>query len=252
MVWNTPPPTPWWNTFPAAAIAASISAVFTMVTTFIFLMQLRINRQHAGSQERSVRAEWERIFLDIADRWSAILPISRKLLEAPLIHTLEELEANYENSGSKTCKDFLCTDEWEKILRPICNFYETIGVILKHKCIDPDPIFVLVTVDNHETIDEVDAGGNVTERKEFAIYRWLKGPIAYLRKYYRPDIYEYYDRYLLAVYSRYLDNSESRMLDLAKEARLRIDCKVPPKKPFRRLWRKSKPRTDVPLGLTPR
>lgn len=224
MVLNSPPPVPWLNA--AAVIAASLSAIFSMVSSIASLKQLRINSEHASSQHRSARAH---IFLEIADRWSKVLEVRRILLAKKNFFTFEQLRDEYEQNKTevKTYKDFLCSNVWLNELRPICNFYETLGVMLEQGSIAPSAMFVLVTVDNLEKIQESDRDGNITVREEFAVHRRLKGAIKYLRTYYRQDIYEYYDRYLLEAYRQYLTNSSSQKRDLAREARQLIDREMP-------------------------
>jgi hypothetical protein len=212
--------------------------IVSMISIFVSLRQLEINSKHADSQHNSARA---RIFLEIADRWSEILLIRKKLLKDEIL-TFEQLKADYEENTDetqkKTFKDFLGQPRWENDLRRICNFYETLGVMLEQGSIAPDAMFVLVTVDRYEKIQEVDAAGKPVVdatgkpvmREELQIHRRLKGAIEYLRKYYRDDIYEYYDKYLLEAYKKYLKNRALQNRDLAKDARRFVDRAMPIRK----------------------
>ena len=89
-------------------------------------------------------------------------------------------------------------DEWAK-LRDVCNFFEFLGVSLHEDHIEAEPLFVLVTVDVFKDIEN----GQPVSVADGVMYSRLKGPIEYLRAVYRPDIYWYYDEYLLPRYKQH-------------------------------------------------
>ncbi|HEX4032732.1 MAG TPA: hypothetical protein VHX20_20400 [Terracidiphilus sp.] len=196
-------PTAWWHGIlgqaTASTFASFLSAFFAMIAAVASWSQVRVNSKHAGSQDRAVRAD---IFLKIADRWSRVLLIRRNLIDKGKVTTYQELDAQY----GPRARDYLISDEWQKTMRPICNFYEILGVMLEQRSIEPEALFVLVTVDTVNKFEGHDAAGNPLQQVGLAIHRQLQGPIEYLRRNYRSDIYVYYDKYLLQAYLQYLEN----------------------------------------------
>ena len=232
MVWSAIPQAPWWSSFPwaaftavttmAAALAAFLSAFFSQKSSAISLRQLETNERYTESHDRSVRAN---MFMAIAKEWSRVYKARNTLLSSTTVLTANDL---YQKYGTKY-RQFLQTDEWRQTLRPMCNFYEILGVMLEQKAIAPGPLFVLVTVD---TFEAVDSSGARTPCPEGVMYQRLKGPIEYLRQQYRADIYEFYDKYLLVAYREYADRPQSNKRDLPGEAKLLVHSAIPHSKSF--------------------
>jgi hypothetical protein len=222
MVLNPIPILTHWTSDPANtinAVAASVTAVLFFWSVFIAILQLSVYRQQTNLADRS---SWASMFLEIARKWDEILPTRNWVLESMKIRTLKDLEKEYsDESGKVNVEAYRQDKEWLETVRPLCNFYETLGVLLKQRSISPDPLLALVTVDSYESIENTGAEGNTTLDQELAIYRRLKGPIEFVRKYYRFDIYEYYDPYLLTVHKHYFNaiSSAKRRKDLAKDAK---------------------------------
>jgi hypothetical protein len=162
-----------------------ISTLGLLATVSIAVSQLR-------RVDRTFRAQ---IFMQISDKWSVIYPQRNRVLNSEPT-TLKQLQEKYAGNY----RPFLASEEWNSI-REVCNFFEFLGVILHEGFIEAGPLFALVTVEDAEG----KTSGNL-------------GPyIAFLRKHYRPDVYEFYD-YLLGQYEkhkgmRFSPNAQRRVFD---------------------------------------
>lgn len=174
---------------PAWAPVISASAI-TIVAIFTYF-QIRAARKQFELQKL---AERTRSFMMIADRWSEIYNVRNAALGGSIL-TRDELLTKYQRNYKK----FLASAEWKE-LRPLCNFFELLGTVLHRKYIDPDDLFVLVTVDVFKENND----GTEEHVPEGVMYSRLKGPIEYLREVYRSDIYWFYDQYLLTRYKKHI------------------------------------------------
>jgi hypothetical protein len=171
-------------------LASVISTLFAAIATLFSFLQIQKNTIQMKHQQQAERA---RVFMEITDRWSKIYPIRNHALAAPVV-SKEDLLKNY----GRDYKAYLDSQEW-KDLRGVCNFFEFLGVVLHQKFITPGELFVLVTVD----VFKQEAAGHVEQVPDGVMYSRLKGPISYLREVYRPDIYVFYDQYLLVRYKNH-------------------------------------------------
>ena len=163
-----------------ASVAGIISALAIVSAAVFAFFQIK----WAASSDRA------RIFMKIADRWSDIYDARNHVLAEPVLTK----DAIFERHG-RDYKKFLASDEW-KAIRPVCNFFEFLGVILHQKFIRGEELFVLVTVDVFkEIVDREDV-----LVPDGVMFSKLRGPIEYLREVYRPDIYVLYDKFLLKQY----------------------------------------------------
>lgn len=132
------------------------------IITLIFQLQNLI---------RSSRADEARLYFEIAQRWSDVLGLIYEMRQDPP-PPLEQLEAEYDNVQA-----FMATELWQKKYRPICNFFEDIGLMVHKGTIPIGELKVLVTVLGDD-------------------YLKLSPVIKYIRIYYRKDIYLFWN-YLL-------------------------------------------------------
>ncbi len=148
-------------------LSVIVTAVFSVIT-----VRNAIKGLQGG--DRTFRAQ---IFMQIADKWSAIYQTRTKVLSSTP-RTLQQLEDEFKDDYQK----FMISPEWLDI-RQVCNFFEFLGVALDQGFIEEGPLFVLVTV----------------EDREGKMSRNLRPYIEYLRKHYRTDVYIFYD-YLFEKY----------------------------------------------------
>jgi hypothetical protein len=184
------------------------SVTATLITLFGFL---RISRQLKLQKDQIVKAETQlellqasevsQLFVLVMDRWTQNYKIRNKLLKARP-KTLNSLIKKF-----PTAAHLLSSSEWMEV-RSVLNFFEFLGVLLSNEKFDQDGvrerIFTLVTVDVYPETEEsfgLDDG-------EF--YLRMKPYLDFLRfeTGYRPDIYEYYDSYLLTDYVSHLNRSK--------------------------------------------
>lgn len=119
----------------------------------------------------NARADQARFYLEVAQRWTVILKLLYHVRNNPP-PSLEELERTYPDP-----RQFTSTEDWQETYRPICNFFEDIGLMVKTGTMTIKELRVLVTVLDSD-------------------YVLLKPVITYLRRKYRPDIYIFWN-YLL-------------------------------------------------------
>ena len=153
---------PFLLTFDGSAFA------LTVFTAFMLLVGLY---QSTVSLIRSQKTEQAELYFEIATRWTATLKVLYQVRNNPP-PTTAQLEAQY---GS--CADFMSTAEWRETYRPICNFFEDLGLLVYNKNIPIEIIRVLVTVSPND-------------------YLLMKPVLDYVRGNYRHDIYSFWN-YLL-------------------------------------------------------
>ncbi len=153
-----------------STISEFLPTIIDSLTLLIVALTLVV---HSRRNLRFHRVEEARMYFELTDRWAKILELLYELRtkSAP---TKEELEARY-----PAYADFMATAEWRGTYRPICNFFEDVGLLVKRKVIDINVVRVLVTVDPKD-------------------YELLRGVLEYLRQHYtdRWDIYIFWN-YLL-------------------------------------------------------
>jgi hypothetical protein len=149
-------------------------------------------------------AETSRMFIEVMDHWNTHYKIRNELIGSEPT-SLAEIEGKF---GSDY-KEFLKTEYWREKIRPLLNFYEFLGVIIENYQVNKGAmkrqIFTLVTVD---VPDDISLSNFTVD--DLRIYQRLTPYISYLRKYYRKDIYEYYDKYLLKEYMSYLRDEQEQ------------------------------------------
>jgi hypothetical protein len=189
----------WSDISPYLGIGTIIAGLAAILTFFA-------TRRHHRLAEVSARGD---VFREIAADWSRIYDARNVLLNSP-VWTAEQLKETYGdnfkaflNSPSLTPEERKQNPDarpaWREI-RPVCNFFEVLGVYLRQNLINAEALFVLVTVDVFRELQD----GQTIEVEEGVMYKRLKGPIEYLRSAYRPDIYEYYDKFLLQVFKEHV------------------------------------------------
>lgn len=141
------------------------------------------------SHELSVSAARADSLFEIANRWSAIYLARNAVLAAEPIW-----EGRLAKEYGTDFNRFLNSPDWLEV-RDVCNFFELLGMMLRENMVTREALFVLVTVDRFSDPDF----------PEGVMFERLRGRIEYLRKHYRPDIYTYYDQYLLPEYRKYLN-----------------------------------------------
>lgn len=117
---------------------------------------------------QTARADQSRFYLEIAQRWTDILKLLYHVRNNPP-PDLATLQAQYPDP-----KLFMQTPEWQQTYRPICNFYEDVGLMVKTGNLSIKELTVLVTIIDSD-------------------YLLLKPVISYLREKYRPDIYIFWN-----------------------------------------------------------
>jgi len=145
-------------------IIAAVSSLFAFLAAAASWRQAQAAKQGIMIQEQSSRVH---ALLDVRDRWTDCLPH---------LYQFRHNADNFRNIRQKysTVQEFMASPEWGQMLRPICNFYEFIGVLAHHKILQKDTILVFVTVNpaDRQVADEA---------------------IKWLREDYRDDIYLYWD-----------------------------------------------------------
>lgn len=149
-----------------------LSSIFILLPVAAALVPTLILLVHIYNSRRSSRVDQAKLYFDISDRWSKILKILYDVRSAPP-PTRAELEDDY---GADFARFMRC-DEWRESYRPICNFFEDIGLMVYKKNISVEELQVLVTIIP-------------------ADYHLMKPVLDYLRKHYRSDIYVFWN-YLL-------------------------------------------------------
>lgn len=174
-----------------------VSAISTIVLAVFARLQYRVSETTRDDGVRRDRSDRYNRFLAFSDAWTKVYEKRNDLLSAPEIVTSEGLLHLYGHEYENLLK----TPDWRDNIRPILSFYEDLGLMLEQGLIEAKHLFLLVTVDSFEKYNKETA-----ERASFpegVMYERLKGYIEYLRKVYRPNIYEYYDKYLLVAYKKY-------------------------------------------------
>ncbi|HWT13240.1 MAG TPA: hypothetical protein VN231_10845 [Allosphingosinicella sp.] len=159
-----------WNISPDAISAGATlaSAILAALGIWFVWRQLRALSQQSRSQ----------IFLDLADRWTAIYPARIQVLGMKAT-SVEALIAKYPDYRQLFAEEF-----WPK-MRELLNFFEVVGLMIHQKFITAPEVFVLVSVDREGDMNAV-----------------LQPYINFLRLTYRDDIYKFYDEYLLPEYHK--------------------------------------------------
>ena len=149
-----------------------------LVLTTISSVAAAISSFHAFRQIRGQSRTFELMMLtDIAKKWGSLYATRNAVMNSTI-----DGEALHNHHGNDYVK-FLNSPEWKDI-REVCHFFEMVGLYLHEGYIKPDVLFVLVTVDDPE--------GKMSGK--------LIPIINYLREVYRPDIYVFYDQYLLPIF----------------------------------------------------
>lgn len=172
-------------------ILSSLSLVVSLVVSFgaiysiwILIRQLKSIEKQAKVAETS---QSSKIFFTISEKWTQIYKQRNTLLSSPLM-TVEQLETEFGSNYKKLFEK----SHWIDV-RMVCNFFESLGVMIEQQAIPLNLLFALVTVDVYKDIDDKELQIEVPEG---VMYSRLKPYIQYLRKHYRPDIYLYYDNLL--------------------------------------------------------
>src|SRR4051812_15845565 len=98
----------------------SIGVIAVIATAIFTYMTVR----------QAARAQQAQVFIEIAKGFSEIYFKRNQLLKTSLDwHTL--------SSKYPKVEDIVNGDEW-KTLRPVAGYYEMIGILVKHKYIDPE------------------------------------------------------------------------------------------------------------------
>lgn len=169
-----------------------VAVLLNAVLLFVAIEQNRRIRQ----QNASLREQNTTMFLNVADRWSSIYETRNEVLSSKLV-TADDLRARF----GEDYKEFLKSAEWQR-MRPLLNFFEIAGYLLKRGYLQAEDLFVLVSVDAFTDFE------NQTRIQvpEGVLFIRLKGYIEYLRAIYKKDIYDNYDKVLLPAYKRYANS----------------------------------------------
>ena len=163
---------------------AAMSAIDAALSAFFSWQQaMKIGQQLTHQQNLSQAQMFDRI----SEKWTAIYGQRIRLFTSPI----KKLNF-FEKKHGTDYNAFIDGREWQEEFRSICAFFEYIGVLLYNNIISDSQLFTLVTVDVFRG-----PGDNAAEVKEGILYSTLQGPIAYLRKVYRADIYLYYVDFLI-------------------------------------------------------
>ncbi len=174
----------------AGGISQTLSGLAALVGIYLIWVQIK-------DVKRARRAE---IFLDLADRWTAIYPQRLAVLKLPPLDQ-NKVGENYGHDYRKLFRDPIWQD-----MRALLNFFEVVGLLVHQKFITPAEVFVLVSVDhfgghcNDPASCAPDAPDPLPE--DGTVFAILKPYLAFLRETYRSDIYCFYDQYLLPEYIR--------------------------------------------------
>ncbi len=163
--------------------ASDISALMAIAGFIALLWQLWSLARQTRYQQQVNRAE---MFMHLSEKWTSVLDFRYKLLNSPTKATVEDIAAHH-GSPQKLFQD----DIW-KNMRPVLNFYESLGLMIHQRYVSPEEAFVLITVD-----------GPCEEGKS-NFYTKARPYLDYLRAHYRPDIYIFYDKALIPVYQAYM------------------------------------------------
>lgn len=117
------------------------STVFGALALFGLLLTYWNLKRSADQREVST-------LLALQQRWNDIYATRNALrhldLETPAMRALLAQDKTEEQS----CKDILTSEVWLKIVRPVANFYEFVGLMVSDGHISAERLFVLVTVDD--------------------------------------------------------------------------------------------------------
>lgn len=122
--------------------------------------------------KRASRTEQAALYFDLSERWSVVLSLLYQIRLTPP-PTVEELRRTHPD-----VRTFLMTENWRELYRPICNFFENVGLIVHNRNLDIETVRVLITVNEED-------------------YVALSPILEYLRRHYRNDIYVFWD-YLIS------------------------------------------------------
>lgn len=145
------------------------SFIIAVVTSLALLAGLYLSRQ---SQIQGRKAQEAQVYFTVGEKWSKTLNLLYAVRAAPP-SSLAEIEAQFGTAYSQ----FMATPEWRETYRPICNFFEDIGLLVYKRNISLETVRVLVTISEED-------------------YVTLRPVLDYLRKHYRADIYSFWN-YLL-------------------------------------------------------
>lgn len=148
-----------------------VANAVTIVTAFAALIfaffqlraEIRAARRQAELQQSAGQAS---MLLEMAHEWNRIYGQRNAVLSMNI--DLDAIKAKYADAPNR----YFLTEEWATI-REVANFYNYCGLIIWKKYIDPQVLFVLVTLDQR-------------------IYDKLEPLILWLKAVYRPDIYDFF------------------------------------------------------------
>lgn len=143
---------------------AAASAFFAFLAAFASFRQATIAKHSTLVQEENCKL---RALLDVRDQWSNCLAHRYKIKQHS--ETYSNIKEKYDS-----LPEFMASPEWSERLRPICNFYEYVGLLAHHEVLKLETMLVFVTIDPQD--------------REIA-----SEAIAWLRDEYRTNIYKYWD-----------------------------------------------------------
>ncbi|MEQ1695238.1 MAG: hypothetical protein ABL901_05285 [Hyphomicrobiaceae bacterium] len=193
-----------WDALPTGEKANWVSAIGTWTGMIFTVLALFLAGYQLRRQANTARAE---SFSRIAHEWTAMYKARNDVISGQVVitdsrgerhvhklKTLDELEELYPTYDLffKNCV------EWPEI-RQLCNFFEKLGVAVHQRFLEPQFLFILVTVDT-KSADPLNPDGPGAIELHLAPYiQYLRGgkPGKKSRRIaYRKDIYVFYD-YLL-------------------------------------------------------
>lgn len=154
--------------------------IVSLVAAFGFAIAFIRERQRFHALRVYAHYEGIQMFMDIARRWGELYHIRNEIMASSVdaAGLRKEYGADYAR--------FLNSDEWKK-MRELCHFFEMVGLCIHERQLNPEMLFVIITVDD----------------KNELLSKRLIPVIEYLREVYRPDLYMFYDKFLLPLYKRY-------------------------------------------------
>lgn len=183
---------PWTaSTDQIVAVAAIASVVVALVTLWMLVHQLRGLKSQATSEARSFQAQ---MLLDLSKRWTEVLPARYKVMEQLKTENCC-LQLIMKAGKKRPYEEFFASEFWQKDLRQVLNFYENLGLLIRQGYLREDEAFVFVSVDTF--------GGKAVDVENATFYQKIKPILNYLRSGYRPDIYAFYDGWLLPRYCQH-------------------------------------------------
>jgi hypothetical protein len=159
--------------------ALILITIVSLAAAFGFAVAFIRERQRFQALKLYAHYEGVKLFMDIANRWGELYSLRNEIMALSI--DANELRKEY---GSDYVR-FLNSDEWKK-MRELCHFFEVVGLCVHERQLNPEMLFVIITVDD----------------KDHLLSKRLIPVIEYLREIYRPDLYMFYDKFLLPLYNK--------------------------------------------------